>query len=93
MFLDEQIAAEQRSVVDAIERVYDRGFKDGQTAAGSADAHDGERLDRIRQIIEYVDHRCMAADIVTPTLDEMTQKEISAIYALACRKPEDWVPE
>jgi len=39
----------------------------------------------IAQIIEDVDHRCMAADgPVTPTLEEMTQAEMSRIYKLAC---------
>lgn len=43
-----------------------------------------ERLAEIAAIIEAVDHRCMAADgPVTPTLREMTQKEISRIYKLA----------
>lgn len=42
------------------------------------------RLARIAHIIEQVDQRCMAADgPVTPTLKEMTQAEISEIYALA----------
>ncbi len=47
---------------------------------------DARRLKRIAEIIEAVDNRCMAADIVTPTLKEMTQQEISEIYALATRK-------
>lgn len=55
--------------------------------------NDPARLSRIRQIIEAVDNRCAAVDgPVTPTLKEMTQDEISAIYALACRKPEKWRP-
>ena len=42
------------------------------------------RLRRIEAIIEHVDNRCMAADgPVTPTLQEMTQAELSQIYALA----------
>ncbi|KKL64968.1 hypothetical protein LCGC14_2159670 [marine sediment metagenome] len=42
------------------------------------------RLTSIAQIIERVDHRCMAADgPVTRTLKEMYQSEISEIYALA----------
>ena len=54
---------------------------------------DAGRLDRIRKIIEAVDNRCMAADgPVTPTLQEMTQAEISSIYALSRRKPESWKP-
>ena len=54
---------------------------------------DGERLDRIAEIIEAVDNRCMAADgPVSKTLEEMQQSEISAIYALAKRKPENWRP-
>ena len=45
------------------------------------------RLDRIAAIIETVDHRCMAADgPVTPTLQEMTQKEMTEIYSLAAFK-------
>lgn len=43
-----------------------------------------ERLRRIAFIIEAVDNRCMAVDgPVTPTLQEMTQSEISEIYKLA----------
>lgn len=42
------------------------------------------KLDRIAEIIETVDNRCMAADgPVPPTLSEMTQAEISEIYKLA----------
>lgn len=42
------------------------------------------RLARIAGIIEHVDNRCMAYDgAVPPTLDEMTQAEISSIYELA----------
>ena len=45
------------------------------------------RLNEIRDIIEAVDNRCMAADgPVTPTLKEMRQEEISHIYELANRK-------
>ena len=41
------------------------------------------RLTRIAEIIKDVDTRCMAADgPVTPTLQEMTQAEISEIYEL-----------
>jgi hypothetical protein len=54
---------------------------------------DAARLKRIREIIEAVDNRCTAADgPVTPTLQEMTQAELSRIYALACGKPETWKP-
>lgn len=43
-----------------------------------------QRLKRITEIIESVDHRALAADgPVTPTLEEMTQKEMSEIYRLA----------
>lgn len=53
----------------------------------------GADLARIRAIIEAVDNRCMAADgPVSRTLEEMTQDEISRIYALSCGKPEDWRP-
>jgi hypothetical protein len=42
------------------------------------------RLARIAEIIEQVDARCAAVDgPVTPTLDEMTQAEISEVYRLA----------
>ena len=38
----------------------------------------------VTSTIESVDNRCMAADgPVTPTLDEMTQEEISLIYNTA----------
>ena len=54
---------------------------------------DAARLKRIAAIIGHVDNRCMAAEgNVTPTLSEMRQEEISAIYALAMGKPEDWRP-
>lgn len=47
-----------------------------------------QRLSRIAGMIEVVDNRCMAADgPVTPTLQEMTQAEISMIYKLAAGKP------
>lgn len=47
-------------------------------------AHElSRRLGRIREIIESVDNRCIAADgPVTPTLEEMTQEEMSEIYEL-----------
>ena len=42
------------------------------------------RLKRIAQIIEDVDNRCMFVDgPVSPTLQEMTQEEISEVYHLA----------
>lgn len=45
------------------------------------------RLSSIARIIEDVDNRCMAYDgAVGKTLDEMSQEEISAIYALATGK-------
>ena len=42
-----------------------------------------KRLNRIAAIIEAVDDRCLEADMVTPTLQEMTQAEMSEIYKLA----------
>jgi len=43
-----------------------------------------ERLDSIVQIIEGVETRCMAVDgPVTATLQEMTERELREIYALA----------
>jgi hypothetical protein len=43
-----------------------------------------KRLQLIAEIIEAVDDRCLAVDgPVTPTLDEMTPKEIRKIYRLA----------
>lgn len=54
---------------------------------------DAERLTRIATIIESVDHRAGAADgPVTPTLQEMTQEEISSIYALSKGQDEGWRP-
>lgn len=54
-------------------------------------------LKRIAEIIEAVDNRAMVGDIVTPTLKEMTQYEISEIYELASTRavsPSEWqVPE
>jgi hypothetical protein len=52
-----------------------------------------EALLRIRQIIEGVDARAMAADgPVTPTDEEIQLVEIQKIYALACGHREDWRP-
>jgi hypothetical protein len=52
------------------------------------------RLRRIREIIELVDNRAIAADgPVTPTLEEMKQSEISEIYHLAGGKPAESEPE
>lgn len=57
---------------------------DGQQMREYADQNCTNRLRVIAAIIEAVDNRCMAADgPVTPTLKEMTQAEISRIYALA----------
>lgn len=43
-----------------------------------------DRLDKIAEIIEDVDDRCLAVDgPVTPTKDEITADEIRKIYALA----------
>ena len=42
-----------------------------------------QKLKRIAEIIEHVDLRCQCGDVVCPTLDEMTQDEISEIYQLA----------
>lgn len=56
----------------------------GAKAHASRATAERERLSRIARIIEQVDVRCMAADgPVTPTLQEMTQAEISEIYELA----------
>ncbi|UFX42014.1 hypothetical protein HAP47_0022240 [Bradyrhizobium sp. 41S5] len=53
----------------------------------------GADLARIKQIIEDVDNRALAADgPVTPTFQEITDNELSRIFALASRKPEDWRP-
>lgn len=49
---------------------------------------------RIKEIIEQVDHRAMAADgPVTPTFKEITDAELRKIYALASGHVEDWRPE
>ena len=59
----------------------------GYTQEFGARMEADRRLRRIAAIIEHVDNRCMAADgPVTPTLQEMTQAEISMIYALASGK-------
>ena len=53
-----------------------------------------ERLKRIAEIIEAVDNRCMAVDgPVTPTLQEMTQSEISEIYKLASHQADTADPK
>lgn len=55
-------------------------YSNRELAAFDAD----DRLRRIASIIETVDNRCAASDgPVTPTLEEMTQADVSAIYALA----------
>lgn len=76
------------------DRLYsERTIADMREAASQLEA-DGKRLDQIRDIIVAVDSRCMAADgPVTPTLGEITQEELSCIFALACRQPQDWKPE
>ena len=49
-----------------------------------------QKLKRIKEIIENVDYRAMAVDgDVTPTLQEMTQAEISEIYELSCHENND----
>lgn len=50
------------------------------------------RLNRIAAIIEEVDRRAQFGATVTPTLREMTQDEMSAIYAQSKGQPEDWRP-
>lgn len=58
---------------------------------GVRSLNESERLMKIRQIIEDVDNRCLAADgPVTPTREEITKDELCRIYALACGKPESW---
>ncbi len=59
---------------------------------------DRDKLNRIAQIIENVDNRCMAADgPVNTTLHEMRQSEISEIYKLTSKQLEmillSWCPE
>jgi hypothetical protein len=57
---------------------------DARADAEIAAMDQDDRLRRIANIIDGVDNRCAAADgPVTPTLQEMTQIEMSAIYALA----------
>jgi|GEM_PF-2984427 len=52
------------------------------------------RLERVAQIIEAVDSRAMAADgPVSSTLQEMTQEEMSAIYAIATAHTDNAEPE
>jgi len=52
------------------------------------------RLKRIAEIIEAVDNRCMAVDgPVTPTLQEMTQREMSKIYAFASHQADPADPQ
>lgn len=46
--------------------------------------NNNDRLKRIAEIIEEVDRRAQFGAVVTPTLEEMTQEEMSEIYALAC---------
>ena len=70
-----------------------QGLKRATAASRISRSGDAARLDRIKEIIEGVDGRCAAADgPVLPTMREITQQEISAIYALASRKPESWRP-
>ena len=50
-----------------------------------------DRLNKIAEIIETVDNRCMASDgPVTPTLREMTKDEIREIYQLAINERIDY---
>ena len=51
------------------------------------------RLSRIKEIIHEIENRCTAADgPVTPTSQEITERDLQRIYALACRKDENWRP-
>ena len=92
---DPILIAERLGLADALtslEATYDDGLAYTITTA-ERQAAEAYRLARIAEIVEAVDHRCQAADgPVSRTLEEMTQDEISAIYALAKGKPEDWRP-
>ena len=48
---------------------------------------DDQRLQKIAEVIEAVDARCMAVDgPVTETKDEITSKELMQIYKLAKKR-------
>lgn len=67
-----------------------QGFEDTIAIWYKAAHEKGDRLDAIALIIEDVDNRCMAVDgPVTPTLQEMTQDEMSEIYKLAKGKKDE----
>ncbi len=51
-----------------------------------------DALSSIADIIEAVDHRAMFSAIIPPTLKEMTQEEMSDIYALSKGHPKGWRP-
>lgn len=54
---------------------------------------DKKRLEMIADIIETVDNRAMACDGPVPsTMEEMSQEEMSTIYALAKGKDPKWRP-
>jgi len=63
------------------EKAYEEGIETGKLL-GSSEV--SKSLERIAEIIEEVDNRAMVADgPVTPTLEEMTQEEISEIWELS----------
>ena len=69
-----------------------KGVSDSQVE-GLDELDAPRRLKRIAEIIEAVHQRAMACDgPVAETLSVMVQSDISAIYALARGKPEDWRP-
>lgn len=53
-------------------------------------SHMTERFGQIREVIEHVENRCLAADgPVTKTCDEITDDELIKIYTLAGGKVQD----
>jgi len=73
---DRAMVAEARECAEAMEKW--RSENDGKWRLS-----DSKRLATIAEIILRIDNRCMAVDgPVTPTSDEIMEKEISEIWAL-----------
>lgn len=82
-----EVIADLTQEFDAIAETID---SDGKEPLSETAQTITESLSEIGQIIEAVDNRCMAVDgPVTPTLQEMTQKEMSRIYELTQPKRGD----
>ena len=75
--------ASLRAELDVALKVNSEKVKERRGTFAQLDDAEG-RLTQIRQIIDCVENRCAACDgPVTPTLREMTERELRDIYKLA----------